>query len=325
MRILITGADGFVGPHLVSELRSRVPSPEIWRLVWDAEAEDDPRAARVDIRDPGRLASLLDRVRPEVVFHLAGATSVARSWAEPDACFAVNARGTANLLAAAAALDPPPLVVAATSGEVYGDTGVDRRAREEEPLRPRSPYALSKAAQDALLASSAVPAVRLRPFLHTGPGQGDRFALSSFARRIAEAELGLRPPRLEVGNLRAIRDVTDVRDVVRAYLKVADRRFAGGVFNLASGTGHRIGDLLDALLVLARRPVEVVHDPDRMRPSDLSHLVGDPARLEEATGWRPEISLERTLEDLLSWWRERVGEGDAPGTDAGTDAGGDRS
>lgn len=327
MRILITGADGFVGPHLVSKLRSEEPSAEIWRLVWDADPGDDPRAARVDLREPGPLAALLDRVRPDVVYHLAAASSVATSWTEPDACFSVNARGTANLLVAAGELDPLPLVVAVTSGEAYGDTGPGGRAREDAPLRPRSPYALSKAAQDGLLASSAVPAVRLRPFLHTGPGQGDRFALPSFARRIAEAELGLRPPRLEVGNLDAVRDVTDVRDVTRAYRMAADRRLAGGVFNVASGAGHRVGDLLGILLGVARRPIEVVQNAERLRPADVPHLVGDPGRFEEATGWRPKIPLEQTLSDLLSWWRERLGGGALSGTDAGTGAGagGDRS
>jgi GDP-4-dehydro-6-deoxy-D-mannose reductase len=292
--------------------------------VWDTPvAPDDGLTARVDLRDPIAVAVAIERFRPALVYHLAAASSVARSWREPARCFDVNAGGTANLLTAVGALDPPPLVVAATSGEIYGATRPERPAREPDAVQPVSPYGLSKAAQDALVAGAAVPAVRMRPFLHTGPGQPDLFALPSFARGIAEAEAGLRPPRLEVGNLDAVRDVSDVRDVVRAYRLVADRSLAGEAFNVASGIGHPIGRLLEILLGMARCPMEVTPDPGRLRPSDLPHLVGDASSLREATGWAPGIPVERTLEDVLEWWRERIAH--PGGSRAGANAGGDRS
>jgi GDP-4-dehydro-6-deoxy-D-mannose reductase len=149
--------------------------------------------------------------------------------------------------------------------------------------------------------------VRTRTFHHTGPGRGEAFAESSFARQIAEIEAGLRPPVIHVGNLEAVRDFTDVRDVVRAYWALLERGQAGQVFNVCSGRGRRIRELLDVLLGLARASVEIRVDPDRLRPSEVSVLVGDPSHLQAATGWKPEIPIEKTLFDLLADWRRRVG------------------
>jgi GDP-4-dehydro-6-deoxy-D-mannose reductase len=176
-----------------------------------------------------------------------------------------------------------------------------------------SPYAVSKAAQDLVLAqehrSGGLATIRLRPFNHTGPRRPERFALSSFARQIAEIEHDQRPPRIDVGNLEAIRDFCDVRDVVKAYVGVADRRFAGAVFNVCSGRPLRLADALESLIGRSHRPIEIVTDTDRLRPSDVPILVGDPSAIHAATGWRPTLSFDDTLDDLLEWWRGRVADG----------------
>ena len=182
--------------------------------------------------------------------------------------------------------------------------------REEAPLRPASPYAVSKVAQGALALlygpAGGMRVVLTRTFHHTGPGRGEAFAESSFARQIAEIEAGLRPPVLKVGNLEAVRDFADVRDVVRAYWMLLEKGDAGAAYNVCSGKGRRIRDLLDLLLAASSARVEVRVDPDRLRPSDVPAQVGDPSRLRAATGWEPRIPLERTLLDLLDDWRART-------------------
>jgi GDP-4-dehydro-6-deoxy-D-mannose reductase len=182
--------------------------------------------------------------------------------------------------------------------------------REETPLRPASPYAVSKVAQGALAVlygpAGGMRVVLTRTFPHTGPGRDEAFAESSFARQIAEIEKGLRPPVLRVGNLKAVRDYTDVRDVVRAYWGLLEHGEGGWVYNVCSGRGRPIRELLDVLLGGSDARIEVRVDPERLRPSDLPVLVGDPARLCAATAWEPAIPLERTLHDLLSDWRARI-------------------
>jgi len=207
------------------------------------------------------------------------------------------------------ALRPAVLVVG--SAEEYGPVGPDEMPiRETTPLRPASPYAVSKVAQGALALlygpAGGMRVVLTRTFHHTGPGRGEAFAESSFARQVAEIEAGLRPPVLKVGNLEAVRDFADVRDVVRAYWQLLDRGEAGAVYNVCSGQGRRVRDLLDALLAASSARVEVRVDPDRLRPSDVPAQVGDPSRLRAATGWEPRIPLERTLRDLLDDWRART-------------------
>jgi len=203
-------------------------------------------------------------------------------------------------------------VLVVGSAEEYGAVDPDAAPlTEDAPLRPLSPYAVSKVAQGYLALQYALsrdlPVIRTRTFPHTGPGRGEAFAESSFARQIAEVEAGRRRPVLAVGNLDAVRDFTDVRDVVRAYRALLDRGTAGEVYNVCSGRGRSIGDILRSLLEIAGTQVELQVDRERLRPSDLPSLVGDPRKAREATGWEPRIPLETTLRDLLEHWRERVG------------------
>jgi GDP-4-dehydro-6-deoxy-D-mannose reductase len=222
-----------------------------------------------------------------------------------------------HLLDAARRCGLRPDVLVVGSAEEYGAVLPEELPiRESVPLRPASPYAVSKVAQGALALlygpAGGMRVVLTRTFHHTGPGRGEAFAESSFARQVAEIEAGLRPPVLKVGNLDAVRDFSDVRDVVRAYWMLLDRGEGGTAYNVCSGQGRRIRDLLDTLLAASTARVDVQVDPARLRPSDVPVQVGDASRLRAATGWEPRIPLERTLSDLLDDWRARVARAPRP-------------
>jgi GDP-4-dehydro-6-deoxy-D-mannose reductase len=314
MRILITGVTGFVGPYLAEHIADAAPEAEVWGLVWAADREEAPSSIHPiegDLTDISSLRAAFDQIQPEIVFHLAAASSVASSWDHPGRFLEVNAVGTVNLLETVRAADREVRVVVSSSGEVYGAVPVDQQPiTEETHLAPLSPYAASKAAQDLLTAQYyhgyGIPTVRLRLFHHTGPRRPPQFVASSFAHQIARIEKGLDPPRLAVGNLEAIRDFTDVRDVARAYWLAATRGIPGDVYNICSSRRTSIRRVLDVLLTDSRVEVEVEVDPNRLRAADIPYLVGDHTRFSSATGWQPEIPLVKTLGDLLEWWREDV-------------------
>jgi GDP-4-dehydro-6-deoxy-D-mannose reductase len=316
MKVLVTGAAGFVAGHLVAYLRGEHPSVEVFGLTRPhGTAPALPPSVAVleaDLDDAASVCAAVDIVRPDRIVHLAGQSSVHRSWEEPAATLRTNVHGFLHLLEAVRRFALSPRVLAVGSAEEYG--AVDPRelpVGEEAPLRPNSPYAVSKVAQGFLALQYALSfqmgIVRTRTFHHTGPGRGEAFAESSFARQIVEIEAGRRAPVLEVGNLEAVRDFTDVRDVVRAYWLLLERGDAGEVYNVCSGRGVRIRDLLQRLIEISGAEVEVRVDPARLRPSDVPAHVGDPARIRKATGWEPRIGLDETLRDLLQDWRTRVG------------------
>jgi GDP-4-dehydro-6-deoxy-D-mannose reductase len=316
VRLLVTGAGGFVGGHLVDYLHAEQPQVEVHGVViphgsvsWRAAA--GARVLEADLNDPRAAAAVVEEVRPDRILHLAGQSSVHLSWLDPAGTLRTNVLGIVHLLDAARAQGLRPAVLVVGSAEEYGKAGPEEMPiREEAPLRPSSPYAVSKVAQGALALlygpAGGMRVVLTRTFHHTGPGRGEAFAESSFARQIAEIEAGLRPPVLKVGNLEAVRDFADVRDVVRAYWMLLEKGEAGSAYNVCTGRGRRIRDLLDVLLAASGARVEVRVDPDRLRPSDVPVQVGDPSRLRAATGWEPRIPLERTLEDLLEDWRGRT-------------------
>ena len=316
MRLLVTGAGGFVGGHLVDFLRAEHPEVEIHGVVlpqggvsW--RAASGARVIEADLTEPAAAAAVVEEVRPDRILHLAGQSSVHLSWLDPAGTLRTNVLGIVHLLDAVRSrgLRPPVLVVG--SAEEYGPVGPEEMPiREETPLRPASPYAVSKVAQGALALlygpAGGLRVVLTRTFHHTGPGRGEAFAESSFARQLAEIEAGRRPPVLKVGNLEAVRDFADVRDVVRAYWMLLEKGEGGVAYNVCTGRGRRIRDLLDVLLAASGARVEVRVDPERLRPSDVPAQVGDPSRLRAATGWEPRIPLERTLRDLLDDWRART-------------------
>jgi GDP-4-dehydro-6-deoxy-D-mannose reductase len=265
----------------------------------------DPRVewSRVDVVDAAAVASALAGVRPSVIYHCAGVPHVGQSWADPLRALHVNALGTHHLIEGLRAAGHACPVLIVGSALVYKPTSSP--LTESHPIGPSTPYGVSKLAQEMVGARARdLPVFLARPLNHAGPRQSPDFVTSSFAKQIAEIEAGLSEPVLRVGNLEARRDITDVRDTVRAYALIVERGRPHRPYNVCSGRAHRIGDLLDILIGLSRADVRLERDPARMRPSDDPVVIGDRSRIGAETGWAPGIPIERTLGDLLEFWRD---------------------
>ncbi len=303
--ILVTGAAGFAGSHLLDLLEPGDVPVVAWRRPGE-RLPVPPTGTRcrwmdVELLDADAVRAAVRAVAPGVVYHLAGIAHVGGSWRHTHQTLLVNVLGTHHLLTALAELAVRPRVLITGSAHVYREQ--DRAITEQDPIGPASPYALSKLAQEMVGAHAAstqgLPVVLTRPFNHIGPRQDAAFFASGVARHIVQAERGLAAPVLEVGNLEARRDLTDVRDTVRAYRALAERGQAGGVYNVCSSRAHRMGDLLDALVAGGRVAIEVRPDPSRLRPHDAPLFLGDHGRLTKEFGWEPLIPIEQTVADLL--------------------------
>ncbi len=314
-RVLITGADGFVGRHLASYLLKDVGA-EVKGMDLRAPRPGGPweRCAFevCDILDGRAVLELVESFRPAYVFHLAAQSSVRRSWEDPDLTYRIAIGGQANLIEALREAGVAARVHIACSAEEYGRVSEEELpVAEDHPLRPASPYALSKVMQEyhAVFAWQAygMETVITRAFNMTGPGQSPEFVVSDFARQVAEAEAGLREAEIRVGNLEARRDFSDVRDLVGAYWELLRKGVPGQAYNVCSGEDHSISELLDILLSLSDKHIEVVVDPEKYRVADIPVLRGDNTRMREVTGWEPRHRLEQTLADVLDWWRAEVG------------------
>ncbi len=273
------------------------------------------RYLAADLTEAEAADEVVQRACPDAIFHLAARAAVAPSHQHPWETLNTNLAMQTRVLEAVRHHRPDCAVLVVGSGEEYGLAPAEAMPlRESSPLRPLSPYAVSKVGQDFLglqyHLAYGLHIVRVRPFNHIGPGQGLGFVAADFARQLAAAELGLAPAVISVGNLDAERDFTDVRDVVRAYVLLLQAAPWGEVFNVASGRALSVGRLLDMLLAQCRVPVRVVPDPARMRPSDIPVFVGAYDRLQTATGWRPEIPLEQTVSDLMEYWRRKLADGE---------------
>ena len=299
MRALVTGGNGFVGRHLVAELQTRG-----YETVVAGAGELGLGEHAFDLTDLASVRAIVERARPEIVFHLAARASVADAVHAPLETYAANTVGTANLIEAMRASDAPGSLLFVSSAEVYG-----ARAQEEMPLhesllpKPATIYAASKLAAEAIVLASArtfgLRARIVRPFNLIGPGQSDRFAIGAFAQRLARIATG-GPPRFPVGNLTVQRDFLDVRDGARAFVDVAERGVDREVYNVCSGTPKGISELLRQLVFAARVGVEMREDPELMRPVDVAIAYGDNTKLREATGWEPKLPLSRTLQDTYA-------------------------
>ena len=306
---LVTGATGFAGSHLVDHLLLQHPSVAAWshRGGREEDARDHPRVLwdAVDLLDRAAVSRALSDLQPSAVYHCAAVAHVGESWLEPARALRVNVLGTHHVLEGMreAGLRSPVLVTG--SALVYRPSSA--LLRENDPIGPSDPYGVSKLAQEMLsVRSTDVPVFIVRPFNHAGPRQAPTYVTSSFARQIAEIEAGRSAPVLRVGNLEARRDITDVRDTVRAYSRVVQRGQPGRPYNVCSGEAYRVRDLLDALVGLSRASIGIEVDPARLRPIDNPVIAGDRSRIGADTGWIPEIPIERTLDDLLNYWRRQI-------------------
>ena len=319
MRALVTGVAGFAGSYLAELLLSRgvevcglvQPGGSLQNLDGIREApgiEGGLRLIEADIRHEEALHQIVRESRPDRVFHLAGAASVRRSLEVPGETFQVNVLGSRNLLEAIRRAGIGPRILVVSSADAYGESArLPRPLQEEDPLRPVSPYGVSKAAAEAVASrytqEYGLQVIRVRPFPHCGPRQAPQFALPDWARQLAEIEAGRRPARLLVGNLSARRDLSDVRDVVRAYALAAELDEADSVYNICSGRAYNLRAVLEAMIGLAGIEVDILEESERLRPHDLEVLVGSPEALRVRTGWEAAIPLEKTLDDLLASWR----------------------
>lgn len=317
MKVLITGVTGFVGSHLAEFCLSRGDVDVVGTYRWRSRRENidhikDLELIEVDLLDSASVHSALNKVRPDWIFHLAAQSFVPTSWNAPASTFGINVGGQVNLFESLRALDmlDTRFHVCGSSEEyglvLPGETPI----KETNPLRPLSPYAVSKVTQDLLgwqyFRSYGLETVRTRAFNHGGPRRGEVLLPSDFAKQIAEIEKGVREPVVEVGNLNAVRDFTDVRDVVRAYWLALEKGEFGEVYNIGSGNAPTIQQILDMLLGLTDLSIEVRPVPEKMRPSDVEVLISDSTKFRERTGWEPQIPLETMLRDTLDYWRERV-------------------
>ena len=317
-RVLITGITGFAGSHLADFLLAEHPEVEIWGTYrWRSRRENIEhiegrlRLLECELDDANAVRRALETSRPDAIFHLAAQSFVPASWVAPVDTLHSNLAGQANLFESIRELGLDPVIQIACSSEEYGlvlpgETPI----KETNPLRPLSPYAVSKVTQDFLayqyFMSYGIRAVRTRGFNHTGPRRGEVFVTSNFAKQVATIEAGKAHPVIKVGNLDAVRDFTDVRDMVRGYVLATEKGKPGEVYNLASGKAITIRAMLDKLIAMAKVEVKVETDPARLRPSDVEVLIGDYSKFHADTGWEPKIPFDQTLEDLLNFWRQRI-------------------
>lgn len=321
MKVLITGITGFVGSHL-AEYCLALPGVEVFGTVFSHHLGDElkriegvkDRVVLLECNLQNRIAvqRVLEKVKPDKIFHLAAQSFVPTSWQSPEDTLANNIMSELNIFEVCRDLKINPVIQIACSSEEYGLVHENEvPIKEENQLRPLSPYGVSKVAQDVLacqyFSSYGLKTVVTRAFNHEGPRRGEQFVTSNFAKQIAQIEKGKNPPVIHVGNLEARRDYLDVRDVVKAYWLATEKCNYGQPYNICSGKTWTIQSVLDLLLGFSTvKNIEVKQDPARLRPSDVAVLLGDCTKFKNQTGWQAQINFEKTLEDTLNYWRENV-------------------
>lgn len=313
--VLITGISGFVGQHLATSLLQHESNEIVGTYHANAstlETNDHLKLVKIDLQDADAVSGLILKSKPDIIYHLAAQSSPANSFGSPDKTLANNIFSELHILETLKNNDMKQVrMLIVSTSEVYGMVGkADLPVDELTPLRPISPYAVSKIAQDFLglqySLSYKLDIIRVRPFNHIGPGQSSRFIASDFAKQIAEIEKGLKEPIIRVGNLQSRKDFTDVRDVIRAYMLLADKGNTGEVYNVGQGKSHEAKELLDTLLSFAKVKIKVEVDPAKFRPIDIPEVICDCGKLKQTTGWEPEIPFKQTLQDTLDYWRKLV-------------------
>lgn len=304
-KVLITGATGFVGKYLCDLLSKE--GYEVFGTSLEEKSSDKLKIYKLDLMDWNETKSLIAKVSPDIIFHLAALTSPRDSFKNPKDTLVNNISAQVNILEAVREVKIDPKILIISSGEIYGKVDAANLPIDEEtPLNPSNPYAVSKLSQDFLglqyFNSYGLKIIRVRPFNHTGPGQPPVFVIPAFAKKIAEIEKG-KLNKLTVGNLDSKRDFTDVRDVVRAYVLAVEKGKPGDVYNLGSGKSYKILDILNSLISLSSAKIKVEEDESLMMPSDNPELVCDFSKFAQITSWKPEIPIQKTLSDTLDYWR----------------------
>ncbi|MFC1668145.1 GDP-mannose 4,6-dehydratase [Chlamydiota bacterium] len=311
MNVFITGIDGFVGGHLGAFLVEQGCRVLGIGITDPTKIGGDYSYAQLDICDEHSLGKTIADFHPDLIFHLAAISFVPEAQENPHKAVSVNVTGGINVLECVAKFVPRSKVIVISTGEVYGIVSPDELPLgEDHPIKPANVYATTKASLE-LFSSLYVfrnntDAVLLRPFNHIGPGQSPRFVTSDFAKQIAAIEKGIQSPELLVGNLDVIRDFTDVRDIVKAYYLASKDCERGEVYNIASGKGVKISEILEILLSLTDKKITITQDTTKFREAEVPAFIGDYSQFHKVTGWRPEIGLKQTLQDILDYWRERV-------------------
>jgi len=314
MKILVIGDTGFVAGYLLPYLADRFPGCSLYGMA--RHDQEDPNVAvehlAGDVTSTNEVTDVVRRVLPDIVINLSSFSSVSESWAAPVACHQINYLGVLNLCLAVTEHVPDTKLIHISSLEVYGGNADQSVCySESSPLNPRSPYAVSKAASEFIIqqygASHGLHYTILRPSNHTGPGRKPLYVLSGFAKQLAEIKRGLRQPVLSVGNLNVHRDFVDVRDVVRAYdLVLTSDRADQQVFNVCSGSSYPVSWLLNYMIGAAGVNVEVRIDPSRFRPADANYIRGNNSKIKDVTGWRSEVPIETTLQELVVFWENAI-------------------
>lgn len=317
MKAFITGISGFAGSFLAEELLkssdNKIYGTYLTRDSLDRipEIKDKIEGFELDLLDFQKTQEVISQVKPDVIFHLAALTSPSESFEKPSEVITNNINAQLSIFEGVRKLGLESKILVTSSAEIYGIVAPnDLPIDENTPLMPTTPYAVSKIAQDYLalqyFTTYKFNIVRARPFNHIGPRQAPAFVVSSFAKKIAEIEKGIREPILPVGNLESKRDFTDVRDMVKAYILLADKGLAGDVYNLGSGVSYKISDILDKLLSFSQTKIEISVDKSLLRPSDNPDLYSDSSKVKNETGWVSQIPLETSLKDTLDYWRKIV-------------------
>jgi GDP-4-dehydro-6-deoxy-D-mannose reductase len=308
MRVLVTGATGFAGSHLMDVVRKQ---DGVEAYGTSAHASDVDHIVPIDLTEADAVERLLEDTKPDVIYHLAAFASPAESFKRPVEAINSTLEMQVNIYESCLKLGIHPRVVVVSSGQIYGRAEASQLPlKETNPLDFASPYAVAKVGQEnlaSLYGKRGIESVVARPFNHIGPRQQPGFLISDLSKQIAELESAPGDAKMRVGNLASKRDFTDARDIVRAYTLLAEKGVAGEVYNVCTGTSRSGQEMLDMLLKLSHKQIETEPDPERMRPADIPDLYGDASKIKRDTGWEPQIPLEQTLADTLEYWRQQIG------------------
>lgn len=314
MKAMVVGAGGFVGNYLIDAIHRDLACEIVaTKMAQESFFREDVEVVNLDVLNPGEIEQCLAQVDPEYVFYLAAQSSISRSWKNPVLTVEVNVQGSLNFLNGMRSMRKPPRALMVGSGEEYGLLAPDKMPiSEEEMLNPQNIYAATKTCQNMMStvyhSAYGLPLIMVRAFNHMGPGQSEIFVVSDFCHQAVRIEMGLQEPVIQVGNLKAKRDFTDVRDVVRAYTSLIQFGRPGETYNVGSGRAVSIQSILDTVVARSKSDIEIQVDPRKLRPIEAPVIEADITKLYETTGWQPEISLESTIDGMLDYWRNKLRE-----------------